>query len=56
MTLLTAKETREMLRISKPTLTKLTKAGLPVIKLGRSLRYNQDQIAEYLESNTQAAI
>jgi excisionase family DNA binding protein len=49
--LMTPKETCELLRVSKTTLTKLTKNGLPVIKLGGAHRYDPDQLVDYLRSN-----
>ena len=49
--LLTARQTARMLSISERSLYSLTKAGdLPVVKIGRSVRYDPVDIRAWIES------
>lgn len=47
--LLTAKELAEKLSVSHMTLHRLRKKGLPVIKVGRSVRYDLEKVIAWIE-------
>lgn len=46
--LLTITEISERLKISKTTIYRLRKQGLPALKVGKSLRFNEKQVIEWL--------
>lgn len=50
MTLLTAKEVMELLRVKRSTLYTLRKQGLPVIRLGRSIRFDKDEVIRFIRT------
>lgn len=48
MKFLTIKEVCEKLKIGRGTLHNLRKTGLPVIKVGRSVRFSEEAIEKWL--------
>ena len=53
--LLTAREAADVLRISERTLWTLTQEGeLPSVRVGRSVRYDQGDLAEWITSRKTA--
>lgn len=49
--LLTVRETADVLRVSERTLWSLTNSGeLPAVRVGRSVRYDQNDLAAWIES------
>ena len=49
--LLTVREAADVLRVSERTLWTLTKSGaLPSVRVGRSVRYDQNDLAEWIAS------
>lgn len=52
-TLLTAREVAQLLRVSRTYVAQETRAGrLPVIRLGRSIRYRHSAVEHYLTRAT----
>jgi excisionase family DNA binding protein len=47
--LLTAKELAEKLSVSHMTIHRLRKKGLPVIKLGRSVRFDLEKVSVWID-------
>lgn len=53
--LLTAREAADVLRISERTLWSLTNSGeLPSVRVGRSVRYDQSDLASWIASRKTA--
>ena len=48
MNLLTTNEVMDLLKVRRNTVYKLREAGLPYIKLGRSVRYDQDDVIAWV--------
>lgn len=49
--LLTVREAADLLRISERTLWTLTQQGsIPSVRVGRSVRYDQSDLAEWIDS------
>ena len=49
--LLTVREAADVLRVSERTLWTLTHSGeLPAVRVGRSVRYDQNDLASWIES------
>ncbi len=48
MTLLTVKELMTLLRVKRSTLYALRDQGLPAIRLGRSIRFDQDEVEAWV--------
>jgi excisionase family DNA binding protein len=52
--LLTVRETADLLRISERTLFTLTKSGeIPTIRIGRGVRYDERDLAEWVNRKKQ---
>lgn len=47
--LLTAKEVAEILGVAQSTVYKLKKEGLPYLKIGGSVKFDEDDLAEWIE-------
>lgn len=48
--MLKAKDVMQMLNISRPTIYRLAESGeLPAIRVGRGLRFREEDMVEYLE-------
>lgn len=47
--LITIDELAFELHVSKSTIHRLMKGGLPCVKLGRLVRFKQDKVSEYLD-------
>lgn len=50
---LTVEDVAEMLQVTRTTIYNLKKKGLPFIKLGKNIRFDQDVVVEWVKSNTQ---
>lgn len=48
------KEVCKMLNITRPTLDKLRKEGLPYINVGRNIRFNKEEVIQWLKENSNA--
>lgn len=51
--LLTTADLMEKLKVSRDMLYRLRKAGLPFIKIGGSIRYNFQDVGEWLEKQNE---
>lgn len=54
--LYTTKELSEMLSIHENTIFKMRKKGLPYKKIGRSVRFNYDDVIEWLENKNKEGV
>ncbi len=50
MTLLTVNELMSLLRVKRSTLYALREQGLPAIKIGRSIRFDRDEVVAWVKS------
>jgi len=50
MKFLTIEQVAEMLQVTRATIYKLQKKGLPFIKLGRNVRYDKDDVIDWAKS------
>ncbi|HBQ85430.1 MAG TPA: DNA-binding protein [Syntrophomonas sp.] len=48
---LTIEQVAEMLQVTRMTIYNLQKKGLPFIKLGKNVRFDKDDIIEWVNSN-----
>lgn len=48
---LTEKEACELFKISRSTVIRMRKKGLPHIKFGHIIRYEKDKVKEWLDQN-----
>ncbi|WP_037372701.1 helix-turn-helix domain-containing protein [Anaerovorax odorimutans] len=48
---LTIQDLAEMLQVTRTTIYNLKKKGLPFIKLGKNIRFNQDEVIEWIMKN-----
>lgn len=52
---LTIDDVSEMLQVTRSTVYNLKKKGLPYIKLGKSIRFDQDEVISWVKENNQAS-
>ena len=50
---LTVEDVAEMLQVTRTTIYNLKKQGLPFIKLGKNIRFVQDEVVDWVRSNRQ---
>ena len=48
---LTVDDVSEMLQVTRSTVYNLKKRGLPYIKLGKNIRFDQDEVIEWVKAN-----
>jgi excisionase family DNA binding protein len=48
---LTIEQVAEMLQVTKMTIYNLQKKGLPFIKLGKNVRFDKEDVIEWVNSN-----
>lgn len=48
---MTIKDVCKMLNITRPTLDKLRKEGLPYLQIGRSVRFNREELILWLKKD-----
>ena len=51
---LTIDDVSEMLQVTRSTVYNLKKKGLPFIKLGKNIRFDQDEVINWVRQNNQA--
>ena len=51
---LTIDDVSEMLQVTRSTVYNLKKKGLPFIKLGKNIRFDQDEVINWVKQNNQA--
>ncbi len=49
---LTIEDVADMLQVTRTTIYNLKKKGLPYIKLGKNIRFNQEEVVNWVMSNT----
>ena len=50
---LTIEQVAEMLQVTRTTIYNLKKKGLPFIKLGKNIRFDEDEVVKWIRSNQQ---
>lgn len=50
---LTENELGEWLKLSRSTIVRLRKEGMPFVKLGKAVRYDKDKVQEWLDKKSQ---
>lgn len=53
MKFLTVEDVAEMLQVTRTTIYNLKKQGLPFIKLGKNIRFDQEDVIDWVRSNRQ---
>jgi excisionase family DNA binding protein len=53
---LTIEQVAEMLQVTKMTIYNLQKKGLPFIKLGKNVRFDKEDVIEWVNSNKKTAV
>lgn len=48
---LTIEDVADMLQVTRTTIYNLKKKGLPFIKLGKNIRFNQEEVIDWVMSN-----
>lgn len=51
---LTIDDVSEMLQVTRSTVYNLKKKGLPFIKLGKNIRFDQEEVIDWVKKNNQA--
>jgi excisionase family DNA binding protein len=52
---LTIDDVAEMLQVTRTTIYNLKKKGLPFIKLGKNIRFDQGDVVAWIKSNQQTS-
>ncbi len=50
---LTVEDVAEMLQVTRTTIYNLKKQGLPFIKLGKNIRFDEEDVIKWVRSNRQ---
>lgn len=50
---LTVEDVAEMLQVTRTTIYNLKKQGLPFIKLGKNIRFDENDVVDWMRSNRQ---
>ena len=50
---LTVEDVAEMLQVTRTTIYNLKKQGLPFIKLGKNIRFDEEDVIDWVRSNRQ---
>ena len=53
MKFLTVEDVAEMLQVTRTTIYNLKKQGLPFIKLGKNIRFDEEDVIKWVRSNRQ---
>jgi len=53
---LTVEDVAEMLQVTRTTIYNLKKRGLPFIKLGKNIRFDEAEVVEWVRSNSRSEI
>lgn len=54
--LYTTKDMEEIFQVSRFTLNNWRKKGMPVIKIGATIRYNLDDVKEWVEEHSKGGV
>lgn len=50
---LTIEDVSEMLQVTRTTIYNLKKRGLPFIKLGKTIRFDQEEVVNWIKANNE---
>jgi excisionase family DNA binding protein len=50
---LTIEDVSEMLQVTRTTIYNLKKRGLPFIKLGKTIRFDQEEVINWIKANNE---
>jgi excisionase family DNA binding protein len=53
---MTIEQVAEMLQVTKMTIYNLQKKGLPFIKLGKNVRFDKEDVIQWVNSNKKTAV
>ncbi len=53
---LTIEDVSEMLQVTRTTVYNLKKQGLPFIKLGKNIRFDQKEVIDWVKSNSHSDV
>ena len=53
---LTVEEVSEMLQVTRTTIYNLKKKGLPFFKIGKNIRFDQQEVLEWIKANNRVEI
>jgi len=53
---LTIEDVSEMLQVTRTTVYNLKKQGLPFIKIGKNIRFDQEEVVKWVRSNSRSAV
>ena len=53
---LTIEDVSEMLQVTSTTIYNLKKKGMPFIKLGKTIRFDQDEVIDWIKANNERTV
>lgn len=53
---LTIDDVSEMLQVTRTTIYNLKKRGLPFIKLGKTIRFDQEEVINWIKENNERTV
>ncbi len=53
---LTIEDVSEMLQVTRSTIYNLKKRGLPFIKLGKTIRFDQEEVISWIKANNERTV
>jgi len=53
---LTIEDVSEMLQVTRTTIYNLKKKGMPFIKLGKTIRFDQDEVINWIKANNERTV
>lgn len=53
---LTIEDVSEMLQVTRTTIYNLKKKGMPFIKLGKTIRFDQDEVIDWIKANNERTV
>ncbi len=53
---LTIEDVSEMLQVTRTTIYNLKKRGMPFIKLGKTIRFDQDEVINWIKANNERTV
>lgn len=53
---LTIEDVSEMLQVTRTTIYNLKKRGMPFIKLGKTIRFDQDEVIDWIKANNERTV
>ncbi|HPO05027.1 MAG TPA: helix-turn-helix domain-containing protein [Bacillota bacterium] len=53
---LTIEDVSEMLQVTRTTIYNFKKRGMPFIKLGKTIRFDQDEVIDWIKANNERTV